>query len=242
MRISEIKISFKSISHAFILLGQTRIEPCFQNPVETYELNVSSILRLITDLFSLKIKPVFISSEYIFDGEKGTYQETDLINPKTKYGQQKAEVEEFLNNSSQDFLILRSPKVLGTKPGDGTLLTGWIDPILKNQKIQCADDQWFSATHVDDMVEGFILSVQKNLSGIYHLCAPHSLSRVDMAKALGESLGLKPHIEQCHINDIGLSEPRPHNISMNPKKFINATGHKFKTIQQCCEELAYELK
>lgn len=228
-------------SHAIILLGETKIEACFAHPKETYEINVTGIQRLVESLWDFGIKPVFISSEYVFDGARGNYTEEDSAEPTTTYGRQKLEVENYLREDGRDYLILRSPKVLGSQLGDGTLLTSWVPELLERKRVRCARDQRFSATLVDDMVAGMLLAVKNNLSGTFHLCSLKSYSRVEMIKALGEAIGIEPLVDECAIADFAFSERRPLDISMNPQKFIAATGYKFKTLDDILNEICSKL-
>ena len=83
----------------------------------SYAINVQSTRRVIDDLVELGIKPVFTSSEYVFDGEQGNYVEDDPAIPSTVYGSQKLQIEQYLTDRCVDYAVLRLAKVYGSDPG-----------------------------------------------------------------------------------------------------------------------------
>ena len=56
-------------------------------------------------------KIIHISSDYVFDGKKGGYIETDITSPINYYGKTKLESENLLIGSGLRYLIIR-PNVL----------------------------------------------------------------------------------------------------------------------------------
>lgn len=227
--------------YAVILLGDTKVDSCKINYEQSQKTNVSGIKKLINELFKFEVKPIFISSEYVYDGSVGDYSEEHPISPNTVYGMQKVAIEEHLQSSGKDYCILRLPKVLGTKLGDGTLLTSWVVGLSNEKHFKLATDQIHSVTHLDDICDGIIKVVNLNLSGIYNLCAPHAYNRVDMIKILSEKLGLRVDVEECSINDFRFQDNRPLNISLNPSKIIREISLKFKTLCEICQEIADEI-
>jgi len=176
-------------SHAVICYAETKIDACKGDLLRSSELNVRSTKGVIDDLLRLGIKPIFLSSEYVFDGEQGHYTEEDPPNPITVYGSQKLEIERYLAQHGREHAILRLSKVLGTDPEDGTILSRWFTQIRQGEEIRCARDQVFSPIHVDDVVAAITAVIQLNLTGIFHVSNPASCSRLDLLRMLLEHLG-----------------------------------------------------
>lgn len=235
MDLSDIIPSKPEITHAVIMYGETNLDWCKSNPVSSYETNVTSIKSVIDQLAVLGIKPVFISSDYVFAADKGCYEETDATAPETVYGAHKVEVEQHLAAFGH-YLILRLAKVVGTQAHDGTLLTDWLQQILQGDMIWCAD-QKLSPIHITDVVRGAKIAIEQNLSGIYHLANPEAWNRVDLLQALYDCLGVAAEIRRCELAELNLVETRPADLSMNPYKFMAATEITFKTMEECCKEL-----
>jgi len=82
-----------------------------ENLEKSKALNVDSIKRILNRLKEWEIKPIFASSEFVFDGKKGNYKETDEVNPILLYGKQKVAIEDYIQSQFKDYLIFRLAKV-----------------------------------------------------------------------------------------------------------------------------------
>lgn len=226
--LKELKLDLSQFSHAIICAAISNIAECKKNEDLAYKINVSGNIKIIKECWENNIIPVFLSSDAVFDGEKGNYSEEDKKNPVNNYGKHKMIVEEFLINSNKPYLITRLSKVFGIEPNDGTFLTGWISDLKKGKTIYCAIDQIFSPIYIEDLISLFYKAINMKLTGLYNFCSPESFSRYELAIMLKEELKIQDgNIIPCKIDEIKNVDKLPKNISMNPSKIINATGHNF---------------
>src|SRR4051812_42162100 len=67
------------ITHVFVPLGITNPETCPRDPMGTRSVNVDGIIRLLEDAFATGLVPIFVSSDYVYDGSRGlrTYFDKD---------------------------------------------------------------------------------------------------------------------------------------------------------------------
>ena len=152
MRLAEILPDRNEISHAVIFYAEAGIDECKADMERSNDINVRSTKQVIDDLDRMGVKPIFISTEYVFNGEKGGYTEEDQALPSTVYGSQKLEIEEYLADRCPDYAVLRLAKVFGTDPEEETILSGWLNQIKRGEEIRCARHQVFVPIHVDDAV------------------------------------------------------------------------------------------
>lgn len=242
MRLPEVLPVHSEISHALVVYAEADIDACKRDPERSYDINVLSTSRLIDDLIKLGIKPVFTSSEYVFDGERGNYREEDAAEPITVYGSQKVEVERYLADHCHDYAVLRLAKVFGTELKDSTILANWIKQIQRGEKIRCARDQVFSPVHVDDVVATIFATVRQDLSGIYNVGNPQAYSRLDMLRTLIDNLCVDVPVIECSIRDFDFLDQRPLNLSMDPRKVLESTGLEFRSVSSCCQELSRKVR
>jgi dTDP-4-dehydrorhamnose reductase len=230
------------VTNAVLLQGDTQPDSCYNDPERSNALNVDSIVSMADALRERGIRPIFVSSEFVFDGIQGRYTETDQANPQLLYGRQKRAVERHLEASHADFAILRLAKVYGEELGDGTLATGFIDTIRRERVIRCATDQYFSPVHVNDVVTAILAVAARSLCGIYHVAGPERLSRMDclesMLAALASYERTETVLEACSIRDFDLPEPRPLDVSLCVDKLISETGNELHTIAGSCARIA----
>lgn len=232
----------ESISHAVILLGKTNFRSCFDDKETSYAVNVLGIKKILDVLRIKKIKPIFISSDYVFDGKKGMYREDDEPNPIVLYGKYKYDIECYLKEHFKDFLILRLAKVVGNSLEDGSLFTNWLEQIMKKDVIKCAHDQIISPIFVDDVVKGIIRVIQHDKSGIYHLSGDKPYSRIEVFElffryAQGYVDFPKENIVSCSINDFDFPEVYPLDISLDPSKIVQDLGMKLTSLEVVCDEI-----
>jgi len=224
--------------YAIICSGITRIDACKADEKKSYKINVEGTKKLIKQLFQRNIIPIFLSSDHVFDGKKGNYDEQSQRNPLTVYGKQKKIIEDFLLKNNESSIIARLSKVFGLNPKDRTMLTSWVEQLQNDEVIRCAEDQIISPTYVGDIVQTLDLAMQKDLYGCYNIASPEALSRFKIATLLKSHLGIKTgKIVSCSIHDFNFLDRRPLNTSLNPTKFIKATDFKFTSMQECMDKL-----
>ena len=79
---------------------------CQNNPKYSNEINVEATIDLIKFISKFNLKIIFFSSEFIYDGIKGNYNEKDPPNPINLYGYQKLKVENFIIKNVKKYSIL----------------------------------------------------------------------------------------------------------------------------------------
>lgn len=232
-----------NFSHAVILLGDTNPDSCAKDIVRSNKLNVESIKSIIDALVDNGIKPVFASSQFIFDGKKGSYAESDVPSPILTYGRQKVAIEAYLKKKVPDHIIIRISKAFGKTLGDNTLFTSWIDDISANKKIYLAADQIFSPILIDDLVEGINILLAQDATGVFNLCGTRSHSRLEffemLLRHLNDHKPAKADIVKCSINDFPLVEKRPLDVSMKPDKIIGH-GLNLHDTDDICENIVID--
>ncbi len=241
MGLEEILERPQDISHAVITLGESDPQKCPVNPAETQELNVHSVERMVRVLKRHTIKPIFCSSEYVFDGKDGLYKEEARPNPIILYGHQKFTVEKFLKKTCKDFVILRLSKVVTSSLEDGRLFGRWLEILDQTPVIRCAGDQVFSPIFIDDLVEAIIRVIDRDASGILHMSGPKLYVRIDLLEILIRAVQkierIDIRIDPCSINDFGLTETMPLNVSMSPEKSIRLLGLKLTNMDTVCDQI-----
>jgi dTDP-4-dehydrorhamnose reductase len=230
----------KGLTHAFVLHGITNIDACARDPQGTERVNVASVLAVIDDLIDHGIVPVFASSDAVFDGSRGMWTEEDPVNPILTYGRHKAQVERYLREKSSPWLVARLAKVAGTGPGHADMLSDWMDKLESGAEIHCARDQVFSPLGVDDAVAAMHSLAEGGHSGIFHVCGPRPVTRLQLLQMLIEETGkyreLPALVIPCSIRDFKFAEPRPFDLSMSPRKLFATLGRSCDDPRELCRK------
>lgn len=218
-----------SFSHVFVLFGVTNPDACITEPEKCCTCNVDRVAAVTRAANERGLPVVFFSTEAVFDGEDGPYDEQAHPNPKTLYGKTKLEAERLVAGLDSRNLIIRLARVYGTDPDDGTLCMGLLHQIQRGEEILCAVDQTFSPVHAEDAATAVLALSARGADGIYNVCGPQSLSRLQIVEQLIELYQVhagpfQGRIKECRVGDLATLEPRPRNIGLSPDKMVKETG------------------
>ncbi|MBF0155014.1 MAG: sugar nucleotide-binding protein [Magnetococcales bacterium] len=249
MRIADLVRGQGSFSHAFILMGISRLLECERDKATSHRVNVINPQSVIDQLRALRIKPVFASTDVVFDGLRGHYREEDPTHPLVTYGRQKLAVERYmLTPGNNEGLVVRLAKVYGIRPGEGTLLSNWLEALTSGTEIRCADDQCFCPVFIDDVVNGLLALAEHDLTGLYHLCGPTCCSRRELLEMFlgayvsrfGPVRDLK--VTYRSINDFDFPERWPLDTSMSTEKLRLAIGWEPTPPEPLCQRFVAGLQ
>jgi dTDP-4-dehydrorhamnose reductase len=243
-RLSELLSALPNdITHVFVPFGLTNPEQCAREPAATRTVNVDSVIRLMEDAFSANLVPIFVSSDYVYDGTRPLRTEDEPQAPNTEYGRQKAAVERWLQARQEPWLIARLSKVVSGDTGANGILGQWVNDIRNGRPMRSATDQIFSPVFVYDAAGAMIRLVEANLQGIYHVAGPEPISRYDLNRLLLDSIravdiSVEASVVACSLRDIPSLERRPLNTSLSVAKLHAAIAWPFVAMTDLCRAIA----
>jgi dTDP-4-dehydrorhamnose reductase len=230
-------------THVILAHGAINPEQCARDPAGTAKVNVESITRLMSEIMAAGLTPVFLSTDYVFDGTRGLRTEDEPQCPNTEYGRQKAAVEQWLQARSEPWLVARLSKVVSGDRNIHSVLGQWVNDIVAGKPMRSATDQIFSPLHVDDIAAAIIKLAEQGDTGIYHVAGPDPLSRYDLNKLLVGCIqavdsGVRAVVDPCSLRDINFLELRPLNTSISVEKLRKAVDIPLRSMAQVCREIA----
>lgn len=140
---------------------------------------------------------IFISTDYVFDGQKGgPYKEDDPTGQDPAkiswYGLSKIEGEKLVRTLKK-FIILRITYPYRADFPDKTdFARGILEKYKEGKLPPMFSDQQTTPTFVDDLSPAILHLVSKNAQGIFHLGSSDSMSPYEFAKHLIATFGLDP--------------------------------------------------
>ncbi|WP_405565661.1 SDR family oxidoreductase [Polaribacter sp. Asnod6-C07] len=192
--------------------AMTQVDAC-ENDKKACDLLNITVVKWLTEV-SIKINAhlIHLSTDFIFDGKKGYYKETDTPNPLSYYGLSKLKSEEVLLDSNINYTILRTILVYG-KVFDMSRsnIVLWVISMLKQGKeITIVDDQFRMPTYVDDLALACKISMDKKAKGIFHISSNKLLSVFEIAQQIAEVFNLdKSLIKPITTLTLNQTAPRP---------------------------------
>ncbi|MBF0319228.1 MAG: sugar nucleotide-binding protein [Nitrospirae bacterium] len=224
---------------AVICSAITKINMCWQDKQRSYEINVSKTIRLIENLNALGAKTVFLSSEAVFDGMTGYYNEAIPPSPVNEYGRHKVEVEKYiLSTFPQKDIVFRLSMIVGDRPSESHLFATWYEQVRKTRAIACIRGQIFSPTFVDDVAKGVILSLENKLSGLYHLSNSEFFQREELAAQFLNITKLDAQIQVKALEEFNFPERRSFRTYLDSTKFNKEAFMRFTSMREVLESFA----
>ncbi len=227
-------VDIDRITHLVITAASTtKIDQVKERYEYYHSIDVGRLCDILKTCRSNNIVPTYISTDFVFDGEKGGYAEQDLTGPLNGYGRIKEEVENFIVDHFSNFMIIRVGKVFDIKPDGGTMITDMIRDLKQGKILACSDDQVFTPVEIEDLVSFIELGIDRNLSGIFHAASTKALTRYDIGATVVRSYGLDESlILSCRINDLGLPEKRPLKIDMDVSKYLTVADRQLVSLEK----------
>jgi len=243
-RLSELRKRLPAdITHVFVPFGLVNPEQCARDPSGTAEINVASVLRVLDDALKIGLLPVFVSTDYVYDGGKLLPAEDEPQTPNTEYGRQKAAVERWLMDRTEPWLIARLSKVVSGDTTTHSVLGQWVNDIREGRPMRSAIDQVFSPASVDDVAGAMVHLAEIGLNGVYHVAGPEPISRYELNIMLMDAVRsvdecITGTVESCSLRDIHFLENRPLNTSLSTQKLQKAIAWPFRSMRALCQEIA----
>jgi len=238
-------LNLERTGHKAVIIAayKSNIFYCENEPSKAYEVNVDGVLQLIKNLSKTTLKIIFLSSEYVFDGIQGNYNDDHPRNPKTVYGKHKKIIEDRIKNLTDNFLVLRLSKNYGLKKGDNTILDEAANLLSQRKEVLAAEDQYFNPTFIDDLVQAIINIQEKDLTGYINVCAPETWSRFEMHTQLAQIMNQdKKSIKKIKLYDIPEMKGRPLNTSMVCNRLKQETQSTFISLNDAMKKVASNYK
>jgi dTDP-4-dehydrorhamnose reductase len=163
--------------------AMTQVDDCELRPQQCERINVQGTSQVLTDAETFSSHFIFISTDFVFDGEKGNYSEEEDTKPISLYGFSKLQAESMVQTSTIPFAIVRTCLVYGNLlKGTRSNIISWVRESLEQGKtIQVVSDQLRTPTYVEDLANGIALIIEKKATGIYHISGKDWLTPYDMA-------------------------------------------------------------
>ena len=173
------------------LAGSKDLKLCENKKEISEKLNIETSKNLAINCKSNNRKFIFISSDYVFDGYNGPFNETSKCAPRNQYGKGKLKVEEFLEANLTNYAIIRTSGVFGY---DNDFVNVVKNSLSKGKKFAAFGNLYNNPTYVNDFISMLLIIVDKDLKGIFHCSGKETVSRYEFAKYIAEENSLNKEL------------------------------------------------
>jgi dTDP-4-dehydrorhamnose reductase len=223
--------------------AMTAVDLCDAQQDNALKINSQATEILAKECSKINSFMVYVSTDYVFDGNTGMYEENDTTNPLGFYGKSKLLGEKSIQNFSSNWCIARTSTPFGLHPTKKSFPIWVIENLQKQKQIDVLTDQFTSPTYVPSLSRMLIEISERHLTGIIHVAGASKISRYEMASLVSDKLGLDGKLlREISINDIKWEAQRPKDSSLNVSKAISTLNQKPQKIDHDVNLFIDEIK
>jgi len=218
----------------------TDVDRCEVEKDLAYKINVegTKIIAEVARKFDSFL--IYISTDYVFDGNEGLYKEEDETNPVNYYGYTKLLGEKYC----QDFCIARTCVIYGAKPASGKVnFALWlINKLEKGESVRIVTDQYITPTLNTNLAKMLLEIAERKITGIFHLAGATRVSRFEFAKEIARVFGLDESlIIPSRMDEINWIAKRPRDSSLDASKAAKYLNEKPYDLRKALKVLKGEI-
>jgi CDP-6-deoxy-D-xylo-4-hexulose-3-dehydrase len=247
-RLTRLDISDSSVVRAyfrqvrpeivFLTAALTNVDYCEDHPDEAFRINTEGTKHVAQEAGRYGSKLVFYSTDYIFDGRDGPYDETAQPCPISIYGKSKLEAERAIQEILEDYLILRTTVVYGWDRRSMNFAMQVYHKLQGGAPLQVPEDQVGNPTLVDYLAEASVRLIQQETRGIVNVVGKDLVPRSEFGKALARVFGMDPElISPVPTARLGPRAQRPLQGGLQTEKLARSLGTEAMSLQEALKRL-----
>lgn len=215
--------------------AMTNVDQCETEKDACWNLNVKAVEYLVEASKKHNSFFLHLSTDFIFDGKAGPYDEKAEANPLSYYGWSKYAAEKLVISSDVKWAIARTVLVYGIAHDmSRTNIILWVKNSLEQGKsINVVNDQWRTPTLAEDLADGCILIAEKEAEGIFNISGKDLLNPFQMAIMTADYFNLDKSLI-TEVDGTKFTQPakRPAKTGFILDKPIEVLGYNPKTFQE----------
>jgi dTDP-4-dehydrorhamnose reductase len=243
----DVKKVMKLFQPDFVIntAAMTNVDQCETQHDDCWQLNVRSVEYLVEACQKIDCFLLHLSTDFIFDGENGPYDEQAVAKPISYYGTSKLAAERTVMKAKIPWAIARTVLVYGiVEDMSRTNIVLWVKKSLEDKKtIQVVNDQWRTPTLAEDLAQGCFQIIKKEAQGIFNISGKDFMSPYQMAIRTADYFGLdKNYIVESDSTRFTQPAKRPPKTGFIIDKATNELGYTPHSFEEGIKILAEQVE
>lgn len=200
------------------------VDRCELEPDRSYRANVLVAESVADVCADLDAQVVYLSTDYVFDGADGPYDETAATGPLNVYGRHKLDGERTVLGRAGTAAVVRTSVAYGgPRPGAVERL---LHALRSGTPVELSDRHFNTPTAAADVASLVCDIIDAGSGGIFHAAGPETMSRLDFGRIVARAFG---------ISD-ALVQPQPASAAQPPARRPERCG---LSISRAAREFGY---
>ncbi len=218
--------------------AMTNVDLCEDEIDLAYKINGDGTGYLAKAAEENDAKIIYVSTDFVFDGNLGYYKEDEKVNPLGIYAKSKYDGEVQLQKYSSNWAIARVSVLYGWHKRAN--FTTWvIDQLRQKNEINIVTDQINSPTLADNAAEAMFEIARQDKNGIFHTAGNDAINRYDFTRKIADAFDLDDSLINPTTSEKFVQKaPRPRDSSLNVNKVEKELGMKMETCSESLKRMA----
>ncbi|HLN30866.1 MAG TPA: SDR family oxidoreductase [Gemmataceae bacterium] len=198
----------------------SQVAQCFLHPQKAHQVNACGSAMLAELAAHAVVRFLQVSTDLVFDGERGSYCEQEPPHPLSIYGQTKVAAEQAVlswpAHAVARVSLLFGPSISSRPSFFDTLATA----LRERRPSKLFEDEWRSPLSFLTAARGLIRVASSDLTGLLHMGGPERMTRLEMGRRLAAFLNADPGLLlAAPRNSDPAAEPRPRDTSLDSSRW-----------------------
>lgn len=208
-----------------------------------WAINVFGTRNIIEACKAFDKKIIYVSTDFVFNGQKKFYTEDDAPTPINWYGKTKYEGEKLIQDTKLDWIIMRIAYPYRAFFERNDLVRVLVSKLEKKEKLNMITDHIMVPTFIDDIANALEVLIQKQEKGIFHVVGSQSITPYDLAVNVAKQFNLNSSLiskttrREYFVN----KAPRPFCLNLKNDKISNL-GVEMLSVDMGLREIKNQMK
>lgn len=206
----------------------TNVDGCETNTEEAYKANAIGPRNLAIASNETGVRLIHVSTDYVFPGDGNVpYTEFDPVGPKSAYGRSKLAGEEFVQNLTSRYFILRTAWLYG----DGkNFVKTMVNASKTRDEVSVVMDQRGTPTTTMELARMIHYLAGSQEYGLYHATCEGDSNWADFTQEIYSQLGISTRVNKVTSEEYKAMNPKSADrpkFSILDNSMLRLTGASF---------------
>ena len=226
----------------FLCSAMTNVDDCEREPEQARRVNSEGPALVAEECRKAGARLVYFSTEYVFDGAGGPYDEEAATGPVNVYGRTKLEGERAVL-ALEGSLALRTTVVYSHNPASKNFIMQLVNNSRSGAKMRVASDQLSTPTYAPELAAAALDLAAADAAGVYNAAGPDWLSRHDFALKACAAFGFDPAFLEPRLTaELGQPAARPLKAGLKTDKLAARLGRRLPPAEDSLRKIAAIIK
>jgi dTDP-4-dehydrorhamnose reductase len=232
------------------------VDACESEPGKAYDVNAVGALNVARAAREVDARTVYVSTDYVFGGDKAApdepgptdpetaYLEEDRPKPLNVYGASKLAGEQLTLQADPDALVARVSSLFGIQgargKGGGNFVDTMLDLADDHDELQGVADQWMTPTYTRHAAEALLELADADAAGRIHVTNPEACTWYHLAEHALRAAGDETPIERVSHTAFPSEADRPLNSALHTGRLEDVLGRSLPHWREAVEAYVAE--